>query len=530
MTGDSSRQVVDRTGGASASPVSFRVGRDPLAKGEALFSRRTLLGGALGVAATSLLPGVSEIAAETPPARIISRRLQALARSLSGRLILPNDPEYAGRRLTWNRRIVSSPLAIVEAADERDVSIAVRWSMLEGVPLVPRSGGHSYVGASGGRGIVLDLRHLNGTTLDDSTGLVRIGSGATLGSLYRQLHCEHGLSLPSGTCPGVGIAGITLGGGWGWASREYGLTCDRLVHLRAVLADGTIADTSEGLDEDLDWAMRGGGGGAFGIATEFRFEPIPSHARSLATVRYRWSDFESAFLSWQEFLTSNPPWWISPVASITSDAEGGDPIFRVSLSVAASPDVANALAGSLVPTGVTPISRTAVTQAPPSCTTAIGSGASYGKQKSSMPREPLGHAAISIIRQWFDLRRRSEEIPASERGSLLFDGYGGRIGAVGPDATAFAHREAICSMQFSTIWQSDSTPRTVAAHLEWIRGFYDEVRPWLGRGCYVNYPDEDLDDWPFAYWDANLPRLMAIKQSLDPTGFFHGVHTVPRPT
>ena len=147
-----------------------------------------------------------------------------------------------------------------------------------------------------------------------------------------------------------------------------------------------------------------------------------------------------------------------------------------------------------------------------------------------MPREPLGHAALSIIRHWFDVRRRSEEIPPSERASLLFDGYGGRIAAIGPDATAFAHRAAICSMQFSTIWQSDSTPRTVAAHFDWIRGFYDEVRPWLGRGCYANYPDEDLDDWPFAYWDANLPRLMDVKQRLDPTGFFRGVHTVPLAT
>ncbi len=416
---------------------------------------------------------------------------------------------------------------MVEVADERDVAIAVRWSSLEGVPLVPRSGGHSFVGASGGPGLVLDLRRLDETSLDESTGLATVGAGASLGSIYRTLHCDHGLSIPSGTCPGVGIAGITLGGGWGWASREFGLTCDRLVHLRAVLADGTIVDTGDGLHEDLGWAMRGGGGGAFAVATKFRFDPIPSVNRSIATVRYRWSDLEPAFRAWQSFLESNPPWGISPVASIASDASGGEPIFRASLSVPGPPEWANALAVGLIPRGVRPVSITATAQAPPSCTTSIGSGASYGKQKSSMPREPLGDAAVSIIRHWFEVRRRSRMIPASERASLLFDGYGGRIATVRPDATAFAHRGAICSMQFSTIWQSDSTPRTVAAHLEWIRGFYDEVRPWLGRGCYVNYADEDLDDWPFAYWDANLPRLMEIKRSTDPTGFFHGVHTVP---
>jgi FAD/FMN-containing dehydrogenase len=510
-----------RTGGTPAGPLPF----EARAAGEPSLTRRQMLGGCAAAVGAML----TATAFSTPPSRrrITNRSLAHLERALRGRLILPCDPDYHARRLTWNRRLESHPLAIVEVADERDVASAIAWAQLEGVPLVPRSGGHSYVGASGGNGLVLDLRRLDTIEFDRTSGLVVVGTGSTLGSIYRALHCEHGLSIPSGTCPGVGIGGITQGGGWGWASREFGLTCDRLVGARVVLANGSILDTDSPGGSDLLWALRGGGGGAFGIATEFRFEPIPSVARSIASVRYRWADFEAGLLAWQENLLSALPWWITPVASLSTDPNGDEPIFRVSLSIPGPPEFARILVEQWVPPGVDPLSVSANVQEPPSCWSSIGSGASFGKQKSAMPREPIAPPALAIARRWFEERRRDDAIPSQERASLVLDGYGGRIASVATETTAFAHRSAIASLQFITSWQSTTPPETVTAHLDWIRGFHSEIRPWLGRGCYVNYADEDLEDWPWAYWDSNLPRLQQLKREFDPEGFFSGLHTVP---
>ena len=134
-----------------------------------------------------------------------------------------------------------------------------------------------------------------------------------------------------------------------------------------------------------------------------------------------------------------------------------------------------------------------------------------------------------MVKAWFDARWSDPDIPRAETAQLLLDAYGGAIRQVPVTATAFVHREAIYSAQFITWWSAATSSATVDRHLAWIRGFYEEARPHFGNGCYANYCDEDLVDWPTAYWGANLPALQQVKANYDPDGFFRGRHTVPLP-
>ena len=165
--------------------------------------------------------------------------------------------------------------------------------------------------------------------------------------------------------------------------------------------------------------------------------------------------------------------------------------------------------------------------AAPGCPGGNPGGSAYGKMKSSMPIHPMGLDGFAVVRAWFNARWNDPNIPRSETAQLLLDAYGGAIRQVPASATAFPHRETLYSAQFISWWKATTPPATVERHMDWIRGFYAEARPHLGNGCYANYCDEDLEDWPTAYWGSNLPALQAVKATYDPDGFFRGRHTVP---
>src|ERR1700679_175322 len=172
------------------------------------------------------------------------------------------------------------PDAVARPVDLTDVRDAIRFCTEHSVDVRARSGGHSYAGYStASRGVVLDLRGLDRITVDQSSGTAIVGAGAQLIDVYSAL-AAHGLTVPGGSCPSVGIAGVTLGGGFGLAARHFGLTIDSLVAVRIVTADGTLRSVDAGSDPDLLWALRGGGGGNFGVVTEFTFATRPMPASS----------------------------------------------------------------------------------------------------------------------------------------------------------------------------------------------------------------------------------------------------------
>ena len=187
---------------------------------------------------------------------------------------------------------------IVQPLDEKDVQAVVRWAVRRKVRIAARSGGHSYAGYSTTTGVVVDLTRMSGAHV--AAGRAVVGSGARLGHVVSQL-AAHGVGIPTGSCPSVGIAGLTLGGGFGFASRAWGLTCDDLAAARIVTADGKALAVDQSHHADLLWGLRGGGGGNFGIVTQLTFgtHPVSSGAYFIDT--YAWSDAATAldaFLAW----------------------------------------------------------------------------------------------------------------------------------------------------------------------------------------------------------------------------------------
>ena len=186
-------------------------------------------------------------------------------------MFFSRSPGYSSARLVYNLRYDGArPEAVVQAESTADVAAVVKWANRFDVPIVARSGGHSYAGYSTlSNGVVVDLSKLGGVNV--SNGRARVGAGVQLIDLQRSL-TRRGLSVPSGSCPSVGVAGLTLGGGHGLAGRRFGLTCDNLRAATIVTADGRVRQVDANTNEDLYWACRGGGGGNFGIVTSFTLD------------------------------------------------------------------------------------------------------------------------------------------------------------------------------------------------------------------------------------------------------------------
>src|SRR5690242_7708012 len=170
--------------------------------------------------------------------------------------------------------------------------------------LVPRGGGHCFVDRTSGAELVLDLSGLNSLEVAPD-GIATIGAGALLGHVYRELHAV-GLALPAGCGPAVGIAGLTLGGGIGLVGRKYGLTCDRLVGAQVVLADGSVVECDADRDADLFWALRGAGGGQFGVVTEFRFDTVAEPVLTRIAASWNPPDLPELVRTWQAWAPDAP--------------------------------------------------------------------------------------------------------------------------------------------------------------------------------------------------------------------------------
>lgn len=459
----------------------------------------------------------------TPPCSVPPTEgdLDRLRRAIGGDVVYPSDRSYDALRLIYERRFQYQPLAIVRPTSSADVAYAIDWARNRGMVITPRSGGHSYIGAGCSDGIVIDLGLLDGIQAVDEDGLARIGAGAQLGALERGLHCQADRRLPSGTCPTVGIGGIALGGGHGYVTRRHGLTCDRLREATVVMADGRVVKTSADRERDLFWALRGGGGG-LGIVTEMRFETVPSTQLSLARIEVEADAFIDGFEAFESVSLAPPSNEVSFFASIDNGDPDADLRFRISVVVPDEPSAASALLESLLPSGLPTRGAEAFEIPLPSCNASEAAGGEWARRKSAMPRMPIGPDGAEVMRTWFAARRRDPSLPQSDPARIAFNGYGGAVALVPRDATAFPHRDALYSVQMSTVWNASSSPQTVTANADWIRGLERELRPHLGPGCYYNYADEDLEDWAHAYWLENLPRLRSVKRAVDPFGVLRG--------
>ncbi len=471
------------------------------------------------VAATVALPAWTRAVA---PAA--DRPVAALARLLDGDVVAPGSARYGSARLLWDTRFDAvRPRAIAYCADAADVERVVRWARTHRIHVVPRSGGHSYAGYSSGNGVVVaDVSRLHAVSLAGTRATV--GAGAKLIGVYAAL-AQHGVTIPAGSCPTVGIAGLALGGGVGYASRRFGTTADAIRRLRIVTADGELLTCDSSRHADLFWACRGGGGGNFGIVTDLTFATNPVSTVSTYRIEWPWAQAGQALAAWQSFAPHAPDALFSVLDLIaTGPTAPGARAHVVSAGQYFGPESAlTSLLQPLTSTGA-PLEVTTQTLSyldavvhwagcrdAAACT----EGRSTFKAKSDYVSRPLSAGAIATLVNAVAARQ------AQGRGALYLDAYGGAINRVPKAATAFVHRDALFAIQYTAQWSGNSAPS-----LTWLSGLYAQMRPHASGFAYQNYIDPQLAAWRHAYYGTNLPRLLAVKRKVDPNRFFHFAQSV----
>ncbi|WP_305783215.1 FAD-binding oxidoreductase [Symbioplanes lichenis] len=435
----------------------------------------------------------------------------ALDRAIDGTVELPGTTGYERSRTLVDPRFDGvRPPAVVRCAHAGDVAETVRFARRSGVAIVTRGGGHSYTGDStSSTGLVLDLRRLDGVTLDQGTATV--GGGATLMSVYNTLGAR-GVSVPSGSCGSVGIGGVTLGGGIGLAASAYGLTCDAVLTAGVVTADGRHRTVDSAREPSLFWALRGGGGGQFGVVTAWRLRTHPAPATGTFVLTWPWADAARVATGWQARIATAPDETWS-ACQFASSATGALSV-RVSGSVLGGD--ADAEAAALVRAVGRSPAKAVLARRPyldvahdragcdSAATCAVRSTELVG---SEIFRRPLPAAGIAALLSAVEQSARTRRPGVAKLKRMT-----GAVARVAPGATAFPWRGAHTMLQ----WLVEDAPAADA--YAWIEAGHRTMARW-SAGRYVNYLEPDPRTLPL-YHGPHLDRLRRIRAAADPDRLF----------
>ena len=489
-----------------------------------------------------LLAGAAATAAVHRPAPAAAAPPASCPPPLGPVRVLPDDPRYADLVRRGNRRFVGTPDEIRVVGSTEQVVAAVQDAVRTGRRVAVRGGGHGFEGFVDDPAVrmVIDLSGLTGVWYDPQRYGFAVAGGATLGEAYRSLYLGWGVTLPGGSCPGVGVGGHIAGGGYGRLSRLHGLVVDHLYAVEVVVVDrdGTaraVVATREPTDpnHDLWWAHTGGGGGTFGVVTRYWFRALPAPpARVLDfTVTWPWDGLDEPGF---RRLVGNFGAWC---ARHSEPGSPGAPLYAElilnrrqaggHLLTGQVPDDSRHLLDEFLAAlgagvGVTPMVSV---ETLPWLTATLGKVSDDGKGwrlkvKSAFHRAPLSERQLRVA--YRHLSEAADDLPVA---SLSLNTYGGAINAVSPAATAVAHRGASMLLFYLTGW---ADPAADSRHLAWIREFYHDMYADTGgvppEGAYLNYPDVDLRragrPWSDLYHGANYLRLQQVKARWDPHDVF----------
>jgi FAD/FMN-containing dehydrogenase len=455
-----------------------------------------------------------------------AKALDELDRAMRGPLLRRGGVGYAGARAPWNRRFDDVlPRAVAQPLDTADVQAIVRWAGKHHVRLGIRSGGHSYAGLSSTTGLLVDLRRLSAVSLLPD-GRATIGAGATLGHAYARLWSAGRRTIPGGSCPSVGIAGLTLGGGHGFVARAFGLACDSLRAVRIVTADGSAHDVSAGSRPGLFWALRGGGAGSFGVVTRLTFATRKVATVTTFALTWPWAAAADVVAAWQAFMATAPDELSSVLALRVPQTTGGTPKVAVNgLFLGPKPAAARALAAL---TGGDPAPATAsVVQRSFAAATAYVAGGENEPRRiagsSRVARAPLGANGREALVEAVETRHAD---PRLRGGGIVLFGFGGAVARVPRTATAYVHRDARFSLEIVGLWTSPAKA-VETANLAWIRQARLALSPFTSGEALQNYADRSLASWKRAYYAENLERLVATKHAVDPQNRFRHAQSIP---
>ncbi|HEY1678570.1 MAG TPA: FAD-binding oxidoreductase [Candidatus Sulfotelmatobacter sp.] len=450
-------------------------------------------------------------------AAIIDDVCASLRNNFKGELLRAKDAGYEDARAIWNGMVAKRPGLIARCADVEDVQSAIRSASEAAILTAVRCGGHSLAGFSTCEGgLVIDLSWMRRVSVDAEKRRAKFEGGCLLGSIDAATQ-KAGLVFPSGVVSHTGAAGLVLGGGTGWLTRRFGLSCDNVEGFTSVTADGSVVHASARENSDLYWALRGGGGN-FGVVTEFAVRLHPLTSVLLAEGLTLRADIRRLLRFWRDFMAEAPfdlKWNVdlrlaSQAKKIPEDLRGKP--------VAGS---------SLIWTGDPDSGRTHLQQALAMCrpdTVSIRAVSFLDLQTmadSDFPHGRRYYTKSGYFRSLEDgtialLLDAVATIPSADT-QIEFAYLGGAAGQVGADETAFGDRSAPFIMNLLASWDD---PKLDAINIGWVRELFNKLRPAMKPGVYVNFMSGDEQDRvPEAYrthWD----RMVAVKTKYDPQNFF----------
>jgi hypothetical protein len=457
----------------------------------------------------------------------------------SGKVLAPNDSDYATTGLPANGMYLKiRPGVIARCANEGDVVKCVQWCQKTGIKPVVRGGGHSYAGLSTTTGLLIDIGDFRSVEVEQD-GTAIVGGAARNSDVYNKTK-DGKYFLPAGTCPGVAVGGLVLGGGIGYNSRWAGLTCDCLVSTRVVTASGEVLEASANKNTDLFWACRGGAGGSFGINTSFTFKlkEVPSGSIIYFETPSRLRGANLAVKLFVEFnkLMENPESRLNAVARAQAvEPSGGGDLADIDYwsrgqFIGPEDDLRDLLFQSF------PLLRSNWKMTEMSFWDAAAKFVndpavphSFG-DISRYAAKPVSEDAIG---KQIDLITRCPGRatgPIGPSGALWSIGWvgGGKINSIGRTATAYVHRGTMSTLLRPTCsWPNEADQSVGTSLLNWTKEMISLIAKETPNESYQNFPNRLIEDWQQQYYAENLDRLMDVKTKYDGGNLFKNAQSIP---
>ncbi len=445
-------------------------------------------------------------------------QLEGLKGSFKGEIVLPSDGAYESARKIWNAMIDKRPAVILRCATTADVVSAVNFAREAGLPVAIRGGGHNIAGnAVCDDGIVIDLSQMRAARVDAAARRVTVEGGATLADLDAATQA-HGLATPLGINSTTGVAGLTLGGGFGWLSRKYGMTVDNLESAEVVTAAGEVVRASASEHPDLFWALRGGSGN-FGVVTRFEFRLHPVGPELLSgLIVYPIAAAKSVLQQYREFVAKAPDeltvWTVlrqAPPLPFLPEKFHGKGIVALALLYAGDPKTGEPLIEPLRKFG-TPIGEHVGVQPYTAWQQAFdpllapGSRNYWKSHNFTTLKDGLLDAVVDSM----------GKLP-SPKCEIFFGAIGGATTRPAPESAAYAHRETQFVMNVHGRWEDAAEDEHC---IRWAREFFKASAPFASAGVYVNFLTADEGDRVRAAYGPNYERLTQVKRKYDPENLF----------
>ncbi len=450
--------------------------------------------------------------------KLDNTKIEALKAHFKGELLQPTDPDYDDARKIWNATIDKHPAFIARCSSTADVVHAVNFARDNALLLAIRGGGHNIAGnAMCDDGMVIDLSLMKDASVDLGTNRISIEGGATLKDFDAATQA-HGLATPMGINSTTGVAGLTLGGGFGWLSRKYGMTIDNLESAEVVTADGEVLHASATEHPDLFWALRGGGGN-FGVVTRFEFQLHPVGPDVLSgLIVYPFEQAKAVLQQYREFAAQAPDelavWAVlrqaPPLPFLPAEIHGKE-IIALALCYAGEPKQGEPLIAPLRTFG-----------------TALGEHVGVQPYTAwQQAFDPLltpgarnywkSHNFTQLDDGLFDTVIGAIKKLPSPQCEIFFGAIGGATTRPAPSSAAYAHRDALFVMNVHGRWDDAADDEHC---ITWARDFFKASAPFASAGVYVNFLTADEGDRVRSAYGPSYDRLAQVKRSYDPDNLF----------